>query len=616
MKTFTMNTRILQICTATLLLIAMAIPCHAFDLDNLTSVGKPALAFSVRKLTSTYNGPALTVRSGDNNVVVDVYFDTNNIVSLSSPVSADGGGAATSKTLGTWIGSNTAFVTKWYDQSGNGRNAVTAGTKCKTLPGTLTSLISSSGLTLSTPIAVKKYTITTIDAVNNQDSITIATIPTVSIGVTGGSAGTLVTSAYPSASNKWQNFNNILVGNGIPDGTMMMGTTQVPTTVTGNVKVRLSNPVTLAAGATITMYDNVCTNQITNYQPGNVIVSKDGFYIGTIQNIGDDGKSIILSNNAIIGGTFTANTWGVSNEPMLVKQGSLQTLANGMTAIRFVNGGVSGSGFVVPNFTNDTIIGSNANLQKVKNMSLFVAAQQKGNAGNTNFWFGTSAPTSATPGKLQVYIASTATSNGAYSTQAGGSAAFAAGTQILARYKLLGDSVTIFAPIGSLTSSNRGKKGFFSTTTTPPVVTPFDNTQLQIFGHSGNVTRNFEGLASELIYWGSTITTAGEMSDADAAIILTSQKEVYGVKEFASAVSSVSDLPIKVYPTIGKGVFNIEGECIGATYAVVNLMGQIIKNGKIQQTSQVINLTESASGTYFIKLSLNNRMVVKKIVKL
>ena len=616
MKTFTMNTRILQICTATLLLFVMAIPCHAFDLDNLTSVGKPALAFSVRKLTSTYNGPALTVRSGDNNLIVDVYFDTNNIVSLSSPVSADGGRAATAKTLGTWIGSNTAFVTKWYDQSGNSRDAVTAGTKCKTMPGTLTALISSPNVSLSSPIAVKKYTIIIVDAVNNHDSITIATIPTVSVGVTGGSAGTAVNSAYPSASSKWQNFNNILVGNGIPEGTMMMGTTQLATTVTGNVKIKLSNKVTLPAGASITMYDNVSTNQITNYQPGNVIVSKDGFYIGIIQSIGDDGRSIILSNNAVIGGTFAASTWGLSNEPMLVKQGALQTFANGMTAIQFVNGGVSGSGFVIPNFTNDGTAGANSNLQNIKNMSLFVAAQQKGNGGNTNAWFCTAAPTSATPGKLQVYIASSATSNGAYSTQAAGSIAFAAGTQILTRYKILGDSLTVFAPIGAPSTGIRGKKGFFSSTATPSVTTPFDNAQIQIFGHSGNPFRNFEGLASELIYWGSTISTAGEMSDADATLLQTSQKAVYGVKEFVSAVKSLSDLPVKLYPTIGKGVFNIEGECIGANYAVMNLMGQIIKNGKIQQTTQVVNLTKNASGTYLVKVSLNNRMIVRKIVKL
>ncbi len=615
MKTTTFLKKTLQAAIIALFLVTFSAPCFAFDLDNITSVGKPALAFSVRKLSSSYSGPAVRVRNGDNNSVVDVYFDTNNIVSLSSQVSANGGGTATVTTLGNWIGGNSAFVTIWYDQSGNGRDAVTAGTKCKNVNSILTTTLTSPDATLSIAIPVKKYTVTVVDAVTNSDSITIATIPTVSVGATGGTTSTAVTSAYPSASNKWQNFNNIIVGNGIPEGTMMMGTTQVATTVTGNVKVRLSNPVTLTAGASITIYDNVSTSQITNYQPGNVIVSSSGFYVGIIQNIGDDGKTITLTNNAIIGGTFTANTWGVSNEPMLVKQGTLQTFANGTAAIRFVNAGVSGSGFVVPNFTNDGAAGSNSNLQNINNMSLFVSAQQKGNGGNTNAWFGTTAPTSSSPAKLQVYIASSANSNGAYSTQAAGSISFAAGTQILARYKILDDSLTVFAPIGALSGGLRGKKGFFTNATTA-VRTAFDNSQVQIFGHLGNVGRNFEGLASELIYWGSTITTAGEMSDADAALLQTSQKAIYGVKEFVSAVTTVSDLPVKVYPSMSNGIFYINGECMGANYAVVNLVGQLIKTGKIQHTSQTIDLTNNASGTYLIRVSLNNRRFVSKIVKL
>ncbi|MFZ4454581.1 MAG: T9SS type A sorting domain-containing protein [Bacteroidales bacterium] len=612
MKTITNLNRSLQICFAILISSFMIYPCLALDLDNLTSVGNPALAYSVRKLTNNYSGPALTVRSGDNNAVVDVYFDANNIVSLNSPVSADGGGAATTKTLGTWIGGNTAFVTKWYDQSGNGRNAATVGTKCKTMVGTLAVQNTSTNAVLGTAIAVKKYTVTVVDAVNNQDSIKIATIPTSSVGATGGTASTAVTAGYPNASSKWQLFNNILVGNGIPEGTMMMGSSQLATTITGNVKVRISNPVTLEAGSTITIYDNVGAN----YQPGNVIVTSDGYYIGTIQSIGDDGKSIVFTNNSIYNGTFATLKWGVSNEPILVKQGVLQTFTNGMTAIRFVNAGVAGSGFVVPNFTNDGPVGANANLQNVNNMNLFVVAQQKGNAANLNAIFCTSQPTSASIGKLQVRISSSSLFYEFYSTQAVSSSSFTAGTQIFTHVKMLNDSATFYAPLGLPLATNRGKKGILTSTANPPVTTPFDATQVQIFVHSGNFSRNFEGLASELIYWGSTNTSTGVMTDADAAILQTSQKAIYVNTDFLSAIKTVSDLPAKIYPTIGKGVFTIGGECVGANYAIVNLMGQIVQAGKVLQASQIIDLTKNGSGTYLVKVSLNNRMIVRKIVKL
>lgn len=519
-----------------LLLISMSIPCHALDLDGVKSVGAPTLAYSVRKLISNYNGPALRVRSGnDATLIVDVYFDANNIVSLNSPVSANGGGVATSAKLGKWIGSNTAFVTIWYDQSGNGRNATSAysttgfnrysGVRFNKINSTLTLTSGSPNGTMTNALAVKKYTIINTDAVNNSNVMTIATIPTISVGNTGGSAGTEVTTGYPNARNKWQLLNNIIEGNGIPEGTMLMSSTQLPSTTTGNVQVQLSNNVTLPANSTITMYDNVGLN----YQPGNVLVANDGRYIGTIQSIGDDGKTIILTSNAGINGTFAANTWGVSNEPILVKQGVLQTYSNGMTAIRFVNGGVSGSGLVVSNFTNDG--GSSSfNLQGVVNMDLFMVAQQKGNAANISALFNTSLPTSSSVGKLQTNLSAGGNALTFYSTTAGTSAAFTNGTLLGLRYNLTGDVMKIYSPKGT-TVADVTKIGFTTSTATPPVTTPFDINQIQIFGHNGRPDRNFEGLAAELIYWGSTNANNPIISATDAASLQSSQSKIYGISE-------------------------------------------------------------------------------------
>lgn len=603
-----------------LLLISMSIPCHAFDLDGITSVGAPTLAYSVRKLNSSYSGPALRVRSGDDaTLIVDVYFDSNNIVSLSSPVSANGGGAATSTTLGTWIGSNTAFVVTWYDQSGNGRNASSAysttgftnysGVRFYKINNALTLTSGSPNGTLTNALAVKKYTITNVNAVNNSNVMTITTIPTSSVGNTGGSAGTAVTSGYPNASSKWQLLNNIIVGDGIPEGTMLMSSAQLPTSTTGNVQVQLSNNVTLSAGSTITMYDNVGSN----YQPGNVLVANDGRYIGTIQSIGDDGKSIVLTSNAVMYGTFAINTWGVSNEPILVKQGVLQTYSNGMTAIRFVNGGVSGSGLIVPSFTND---GSGSNLQNVVNMDLFMVAQQRGNTTNIAAMFNTNSPTSTTPGKLQTNIGTGGNTLTAYSTVAATSASFTNGTLLGLQYNLTGDAMKIYSPKGT-TIADVTKTGIFSSTATPPVTTPFDASQIQIFGHTGHFNRNFEGLAAEAIYWGSTNASNPIISATDAATLQSSQSSIYGIGTSLTTVSPINNnLEVSVIPTVSRGLYTISGNNIGAHYEVVSLLGQVVKNGTIHESSKTIDLSACASGTYLLRLHLNNSQSTTKIVKL
>jgi hypothetical protein len=95
---------------------------------GLTSSTPAALAYSVRQLSSGYTGPALRLRRTTDNQVVDVYFDGSGNISLNSQVSAAGGGAATGTLLSTWIGSNSATVATWYDQSGNGYHATQATT--------------------------------------------------------------------------------------------------------------------------------------------------------------------------------------------------------------------------------------------------------------------------------------------------------------------------------------------------------------------------------------------------------------------------------------------------------------------------------------------------------
>lgn len=67
-----------------------------------------AAAYSLRKLRSAYTGSAIQVRRSSDNTTQDIGF-VNNVLDTSS--------------LTTFCGSGNGFVTTWYDQSGNSRNA-------------------------------------------------------------------------------------------------------------------------------------------------------------------------------------------------------------------------------------------------------------------------------------------------------------------------------------------------------------------------------------------------------------------------------------------------------------------------------------------------------------
>lgn len=104
----------------------MVTPTIAMPLDLVSDT--PSFAFSTRKLKATYSGFALRVRKSTDNSEVNVAFDTNNQVSNGSAVTyvvagTSGQAVGATTTLGSYIGTAQLYVTTWYDQSGNGRNA-------------------------------------------------------------------------------------------------------------------------------------------------------------------------------------------------------------------------------------------------------------------------------------------------------------------------------------------------------------------------------------------------------------------------------------------------------------------------------------------------------------
>ena len=81
-------------------------------LDNLglTSSTPASVAYSLRKLSSSYVGYAIQVRRSSDNATQDIGFALDGDLDTSS--------------LSTFVGVNDGFVNIWYDQSGNGRDII------------------------------------------------------------------------------------------------------------------------------------------------------------------------------------------------------------------------------------------------------------------------------------------------------------------------------------------------------------------------------------------------------------------------------------------------------------------------------------------------------------
>lgn len=78
--------------------------------------------YSVRLVNSSYTGPVMNILRTSDNSTMDFYADNNGSLITSS-----------GQKYTEWIGSSTAYVMSWYDQSGYSRNAV-GTTQCGAIP--------------------------------------------------------------------------------------------------------------------------------------------------------------------------------------------------------------------------------------------------------------------------------------------------------------------------------------------------------------------------------------------------------------------------------------------------------------------------------------------------
>lgn len=93
---------------------AAVTPENGLDSLGLTAATASAAAFSLRKLRSAYNGAAIRVRRSSDQAEQNIFFMPSGIIDTA--------------VLKAFVGSANAFVTIWYDQSGNQRNAVQTDT--------------------------------------------------------------------------------------------------------------------------------------------------------------------------------------------------------------------------------------------------------------------------------------------------------------------------------------------------------------------------------------------------------------------------------------------------------------------------------------------------------
>lgn len=97
-----------------LLCLSLILPCALLAQNVLNMTGNPTataiVAYSVRQLSSAYTGKCMLVRRSSDGDSMSIGFTS--------------AGDLDTATLLAFVGSNSGFVRTWYDQSGNGLNAV------------------------------------------------------------------------------------------------------------------------------------------------------------------------------------------------------------------------------------------------------------------------------------------------------------------------------------------------------------------------------------------------------------------------------------------------------------------------------------------------------------
>jgi hypothetical protein len=86
---------------------------NTLDKTGLSASSPAAPSYSLRLLSSSYTGAAIQVRRSNDNATTDIGFSAGNLDTTA---------------LKTFTGANNSYISIWYDQSGNGKNAFQSNT--------------------------------------------------------------------------------------------------------------------------------------------------------------------------------------------------------------------------------------------------------------------------------------------------------------------------------------------------------------------------------------------------------------------------------------------------------------------------------------------------------
>lgn len=174
----------------------------------LDSYPGAAAAYSIRKLRTAYTGSAIRVRRSSDNTEQDIGFS---------------GGNLDTSALTSFCGAGNGFVTTWYDQSGNGKNATqsTASNQPQIVSsGSVITLNSKSsmsytgnsgmGFTFSNFSGATSYSITSVFSAIEATQYT----KLLSIGPDSPTSGVWYTVNTGGTALEWQSKDTGFAGNG------------------------------------------------------------------------------------------------------------------------------------------------------------------------------------------------------------------------------------------------------------------------------------------------------------------------------------------------------------------------------------------------------------------
>lgn len=140
---------------------------------------------------------------------------------------------------------------------------------------------------------------------------------------------------------------------------------------------------------------------------------------------------------------------------------------------------------------------------------------------------------------------------------------------------------------------------------------------IPLLGQAQDLDQNVTGTAGNYSESGtaSLSWTIGETvveSVSDGTNILTQGFQQGNLSVTLLIDEAELNYKVKVYPNPVENMLNVETDKAGVDYQLLNISGQAVSNGKLENTTQEINFSDLPAGTYFLKI---NNEKTHKIIK-